>query len=220
MDELEALRAIGADTPGPTEKQKNSARALLEAAYVSGVAAFDSARPRARKRRTLVTVLLAATLVGGTAAAASSFLSRDDFNTTAGLTGTSLGEALDLPRASWDPGSSTPDQPLQFTSAPGKVAGCGGDDREDTVRVATPTGVVYCIEGVNASDPESVFMARSIAERLIYNHVPSDLELRILWLDSQLNFGTPSEEQRREWTQEIDRLWAAASPEERKWLEK
>jgi hypothetical protein len=99
------------------------------------------------------------------------------------------------------------------------VAGCGGNEREDTVRVTTPSGVVYCIEGVNVDDPESVYMARSIAHRLINDHVPSPLERRILWLNTQLNFGDPTPDEAEQLNAELDRLWDRATPEDLKWLE-
>lgn len=218
-DELRALRNIGAGVQEPSEMQRLAARHKLAAEWAPANSRRSFVRPP-KTRRSIIGLLLAAVLAGGAVAGASGLLSKDDFDRTSTLTGSELGGALDLPQASWEPGQQKAGQPLRFSSEPGDVAGCGGNAREDTMRVATPSGTVYCIEGIITGDPASMFMARSIAQRLIYDHVPSDLETRVLWIDTQLNVGNPTPEEAQKLNAEMDRLWARATPAELRWLEK
>lgn len=139
-------------------------------------------------------------------------VSSSTFDATRDLTGARLATILQLPSVDWSAPADKEGPPV-LTAAPGKEAllKCGSNEVEETVRVLAPTGLAYCI-GVDPTSVQSMYEARSIARRLIYDRVPSATEEQILFLEVKSTTLPTSRPEYVSIQSRIDQLWNDLTP--------
>lgn len=213
--EVSLQRLAGRGNHATPEAEAQAREALLAA-----IRQMPHRRPARRTFKRAVIGFMAAALIGGGVAVASGMLTHESYERTKGLAGPSLGSDLDLPQARWDPSAASPGERAELTVESGErwTEGCGSDSVPGSMLVLTPDGSAYCILGIDTDNPEAVFEARAIAQRLITVEVPSEEELEILRLRVRLSYESPDSEEANRIRERLDELWRDLTPDQRSWL--
>ncbi len=94
------------------------------------------------------------------------------------------------------------------------LVGCGSDALEGSVLALAKEGLAYCIQGVDSSDPDSVFAARIVAAQLT-GAVFTDAELKVLRLETLLGYAKPESPEAAQYRDEYNAAWDALTKAER-----
>jgi hypothetical protein len=94
------------------------------------------------------------------------------------------------------------------------LVGCGSDALEGSVLALAEEGLAYCIQGVDSSDPDSVFAARIVAAKLI-GAVFTDAELEVLRLETLLGYAKQESPEAAQYRDEYNAAWDALTKAER-----
>jgi hypothetical protein len=97
------------------------------------------------------------------------------------------------------------------------LVGCGSDALEGSVLALAKEGLAYCIQGVDSSDPDSVFAARIVAAKLT-GAVFTDAELGVLRLETLLGYAKPESPEAAQYRDEYNAAWDALTKAEREHL--
>lgn len=160
------------------------------------------------------------TAVAGAAQTDAPTVSATVYQSTRDVAGKELASSLDVPQLQWDATAPRTDEPKLTVSAADDpaLASCGSDELPGSMLVLSQDGTAYCIRGIDTDSPTAMFQARSVAQRIIEDRVPSQAELDILQLRVELSMLEPNSDEANAVRGQIDAKWKALSPAQREAL--
>jgi len=119
----------------------------------------------------------------------------------------------------WDKSAESGAAPI-LSVEPGqdeRLLSCGSDAWANSMLVLSSKGVAYCIEGFDASDPQSIASARILAMKLQGNSYDA-AELNVLRLQTLLGYAAPESPEAAAYRDQLDLAWESLTPDEQRHL--